>query len=241
MMPGPLSSPLKTERTGSKQGSTARIAGALLMLTAVITAVSAFGRLAADADQPTIKKTLDAISLNTGLYGMGGATRLIAGITLIAAASFLGRTWIIRQRLGSPLVPRLFVLSGGFTAISGFAAFLLAIWVSSLLPVPSDPDMSQLLESALLIRWLTGKIGFAVAGLALIGASRFQWEVGGALRFIAPISMILGVAMQFIWIDSATLLHPIIGAAFFVWLLAVGAMLFTGRTEKLSMRMIKSV
>ena len=44
--------------------------------------------------------------------------------------------------------------------------------------------------------------------------------------------------MQFIWIDAATMVHPIVGAAFFVWLLAVGLMLFRGRTERLFAQMI---
>ena len=38
--------------------------------------------------------------------------------------------------------------------------------------------------------------------------------------------------MQFIWIDSATIVHPIVGAAFFLWLVAVGTMLATGRVER---------
>ena len=66
----------------SGRDSAARIAGVLLILTAVITAVSAAGRVAADADQHTLAESLEAISLNTGLYGLGGATRLLAGIAL---------------------------------------------------------------------------------------------------------------------------------------------------------------
>ncbi len=221
----------------SGRDSAARIAGALLILTAVITAISAVGRLVADADQPTLAESLEAISLNAGLYGLGGAARLVAGITLLAAAQSLLRTWIIRRRLDSPMVPILFSVSGIFTAISGICALLLAITVPDLFVATSGSEVSRFLEVTELLRWLTGKTGFAIAGLALIIASRSQWKVGGALRFIAPASAILGVAMQFIWIDAATLLHPIVGAAFFVWLLAVGAMLLTGRTEKLFARM----
>ena len=82
------------------------------------------------------------------------------------------------------------------------------------------------------LRWITGKIGFAAAGLALIVAARYQWQVGGTLRKVAPVSAILGVAMQFIWVDSATILHPIIGTLFFIWLLVIGTMLSTGRVER---------
>ena len=87
-------------------------------------------------------------------------------------------------------------------------------------------------EATVYIRWLTGKIGFALAGLALIVASRYQWKVGRNLRLIAPVSAVLGIAMQFIWIDAATIMHPIIGSLFFVWLLVIGSMLLTGRVER---------
>ena len=199
------------------------------MLTAVVTAISALGRVAADADQPTLAETLSAISLKSGLYGLGGAARFVAGVTLVAAAWYLLRTWIIRERLGTPLVPALFAVSGAFTIVSGVCAVILAVLA---------PEVSPLIESSAFLRWLTGKIGFAIAGLGLVVASRYQWKVGGTLRSISPISAIVGVAMQFIWIDAATMVHPIVGAAFFVWLLAVGLMLFRDRTERLFAQMI---
>ena len=121
-----------------------------------------------------------------------------------------------------------------FTAISGACAVALAVSVSSpgdsgvLFAVVVDP----ITEATVNIRWLTGKIGFALAGLALIVASRYQWKVGGNLRLIAPVSAVLGIAMQFIWIDAATIMHPIIGSLFFVWLLVIGSMLLTGRVER---------
>ena len=202
------------------------------MLTALVTAVSALTRVSADADfQPSLQDTLDAIADQSRLYGLGGAARLVSGVTLGAAAWFLLRTWIIRLRLGSPAVPGLFLLSGVFTAVSGLCAVILAL---------AAPEVNLLIEWSALIRWLTGKIGFALAGLALVVASRYQWKAGGTLLFIAPVSGILGLAMQFIWIDSATLAHPIVGTGFFLWLLAVGFMLFTGRTEELFRRMVNS-
>ena len=111
----------------SRQDPAARIAGALLVLTAVITAISALGRVAADADQPTLAETLSAISLKSGLYGLGGAARFVAGVTLVAAAWYLLRTWIIRERLDTPLVPTLFAVSGAFTIVSGVCAVILAV------------------------------------------------------------------------------------------------------------------
>ena len=61
---------------------------------------------------------------------------------------------------------------------------------------------------------------------------------GGRLRTIAPFSALAGGAMQFIWVDSATMVHPVIGVAFFIWLLVVGAMLAAGATERLFLRMV---
>ena len=55
---------------------------------------------------------------------------------------------------------------------------------------------------------------------------------GGVLRYVSPVSAALGIATQFIWVDSATVAHPIIGTAFFAWLVAIGMMLLTGRTEE---------
>lgn len=214
----------------SERDPATRIAGALLVLTALVTAVSVLARVTTDADfQPSLQDTLDAISRHSGLYGVGGAARFLSGLTLGAAAWFLLRTWIIRLRLGSPGVPALFLASGAFTAVSGLCAVILAV---------AAPESSPLIEFSALVRWLSGKIGFASAGLALVVASRFQWKVGGALRFIAPVSAVLGLAMQFIWIDSATGAHPVVGGAFFLWLLAVGTMLFTGRTEETFRKML---
>ena len=209
----------------------ARTAGLLLLATAIVTIVAVVGRVAADADQDTFEHSMTYIAVNSGLYGLGGAARAVSGVTLIAGAWFLLRTWIIRERLGTPLVPALFVLSGIFTLASGVCAVILAIFAPevSSTSILATPD--EWLEPVAEVRWLTGKIGFAAAGLALIVAARYQWMVGGTLRYIAPVSAIIGLAMQFIWMDSATIMHPIIGVAFFLWLMAIGFMLASGRVE----------
>ena len=221
----------------SGQSSEARIAGVLLILTALATVVAVIGRVVADADQATLAESLSAISRNSGLYGLGGAARLVSGATLLAAAWYLSRTWIIRERLGTPLVPILLAVSGVFTAVSGAGAVLLAVSASDVAAVSVEP----LMENSELLRWLTGKIGFAAAGLALIVAARYQWKVGGALRYIAPASLVMGIAMQFIWFDAVIFMHRISGIAFLVWLTAVGGMLFTGRVERLFTRMAAGV
>lgn len=218
----------------------ARTAGVFLLLTAFATFVMVIFRVAADADQPTLVESLVAVSESKGLYGFGGVARLISGITLIVAAWFLSTTWIIRQRLGTPLVPILFAVSGLFTAVSGGCAILLAVSVPDAADAIATFAQTTSTELVADIRWLTGKIGFAVAGLALIIAARYQWKVGGTLRRISPVTAIIGILMQFIWIDSATFMHPINGTAFFLWLVAIGAMLTTGRVERHFSSMLNS-
>ncbi len=221
-------SPTIMGMTGRPTDSAARKAGAFLLLTAAATIVSVVARLSADADQSTLAESLSAISESRGLYGVGGAARLVSGITLIAGAWFLLRVWTIRERLGTPLVPALFGASGISTALSGVCAVVLAVSVSE----APGPAITGSTETIVYIRWLTGKIGFAAAGLGLVVAAWPQWKAGGTLRFISPASAVIGVAMQFIWVNAATVIHPLSGAAFFVWLAVVGAMLLAGRVER---------
>ena len=110
---------------GHPGDSAARNAGLLLIATALATIIAVVGRVIADADQPTLKETLSAISASRAFYGVGGAARFLSGLTLIAAAWFLLATWIIRQRRATPLVPALFGISGVFTALSGACAVAL--------------------------------------------------------------------------------------------------------------------
>ena len=209
----------------------ARMGGAFLLLTAAATAVMVVARVSADADQATLLESLRAVDENRALFGVSGAARLLSGMTLFVAAWFLLRTWIIRDRPASPLVPYLFALSGVCTVLSGAFAMVIAAYSPSEFGITGGAITGPV--GALWgLRWVTGKIGFAVAGLAVIVAARYQWQVGGALKWIAPGSLVIGLAMQFIWVDSATILHPIVGTAFLIWLLAVGTMLSTGRVEQ---------
>ena len=210
----------------------ARMAGTALIAAALLTAVAVAGRVAADADQDTFAESLAAIASSWRLYAVGGAGRFLSGVALMAAAWALLRTWIIREKRASASVPILLGVSGAITLVSGGCAFALAVVFA--------PDVSAMSESVNFARWFTGKLGFAAAGIALIIAARYQWAVGGQLRIVAPFSALAGVAMQFIWVDSAAFLHPIIGTAFFIWLLAVGAMLATGRTERLFIRLLSA-
>ena len=219
-------------QSGRPRDAAARAAGVFLLLTALTTVVAVVTRVSADADQATLAQSLTAISDSRALYGIGGAARMVSGITLIAAAWYLLNTWIIKERFGSPLVPILFAASGIFTLVSGACAVWLAVSVPG---APGAIDTFATASStgiAADLRWLTGKIGFAIAGFGLIAAARYQWKAGGMLRRISPMSAIIGVSMQFIWIDAATLVHRASGMAFFLWLVAIGAMLYIGRVER---------
>ena len=213
----------------------ARLAGSLLLLTAAATAVMVFTRVAANTDQDTLLQSLRAVDDNLAVYSLSGIARLLSGVAFFAAAWFLLKTWIIRDRWATPLVPYLFALSGICTVISGSCAILIAAY-----PAPeityangvATGAIPQVLEVVSGLRWITGKIGFSAASVALVVAARFQWQVGGTLKRIAPLSAIIGLTMQFIWVDAETIVHPIVGTAFFLWLLAVGTMLATGRVER---------
>lgn len=209
--------------------SAARLAGILLILTALATIVAVYTRVSADADQATLAESLAAIAESRLLYGSGGIARLVSAITLLAGAWYLSRTWVIREGWGNPLVPLLFALSAVFTAISGVAAVALA---ATAVADPALLEPSTASETINLFRWLAGKIGFALAGLALLVAAWQQWKAGGRLRVIAIFSALIGLAMQFIWIDSATFMHPINGTGFVLWLLLIGSLLTVGFVER---------
>ena len=213
----------------------ARMAGIMLLAMAVLTVIMVYARVSADADQATMVESLQAMADNSAMFGLSGLMRFLSGLTFTAAGLLLLRTWIIRERWATPLVPYLFVFSGILTAVSGALAVFIVTGPSLETVLATGPSMSSEytgLGAIYHLRWITGKIGFTAAGLALIVAARYQWQVGGILRRVAPGSAILGVAMQFIWVDSATILHPIIGTVFFIWLLVIGTMLSTGRVER---------
>lgn len=200
----------------------ARRGGLFLIGSAFVTVVSVIARVAADADQPTVAESLAAIAAHPGLYSLGGAGRLVAGACLVFAARHLLKTWIIRERHGTPLVPPLLAVSGVLTAISGAVALGLAA---------ATPEIGATVEAAASLRRLSGVAGFSAAGLALIVAARYRWKAGVPLRFVSPVSLVLGGAMQGIW-SPALAIHGVTGTAFVLWLLLVGVMLLTGRVER---------
>ena len=213
----------------------ARLGGMLLLLTAAATAVLVFARVAADADQDTLLESLLAVDGNRAIYGVSGLARSVSGAALLAAGVFLWRTWIIQEKFATPWVPYLFAWSGICTVVSGAMVLVVTAYPEPEAVMAGSAvtgNIAEVVEVAWDLRWITAKVGFAIAGAALMLAARYQWQVGGALRRIAPVSALIGFAMQFIWIDAATLLHPVVGSAFFLWLVAVGGLLATGRTER---------
>ena len=212
-----------------RKESAARNAGLLLLLAAAATIVMVYARVAADADQPTLLESLRAVAASKAMYSMSGLARAISGIALVAGALFLLKTWVIRAGFGTRMVPYLLAASGGFTTVSGVCALVLVADASNAAAVGSVGASTEAIAT---LRWLSGKIGFALAGLGLVAAAQRQWKAGGVIRRIAPASATIGIAMQFIWVDAATIVHRISGVAFFVWLLAIGAMLLTGRVER---------
>ena len=205
------------------------MAGLFLLLTAAATIVMVYARVSADADQPTLLESLRAIEANKAMYSLSGIARSISGVTLIIGALFLLKTWVIREGYGTRLVPYLLSGSGGFTLVSGASALILAADASGTAALGSVDGST---EAVATLRWLTGKIGFAAAGLALVAAAQRQWKAGGTLRRLAPASALIGMSMQFIWIDAATIVHRASGVAFFIWLIVIGMMLITGRVER---------
>ena len=207
----------------------ARLGGWMLLATAAVTAVMVYARVASDTDQATFAESLRVVADNRGMYGLFGASRLVSGLTLLAAGWCLLCTWIIRDRWARPWVPYLFAASGVCTAVSGVCAILIAIQAdggSASLSVATGVGVVDNL------RWIVRKVGFTAAGLALIVAAWFQWQVGGTLRRVAPASAVLGVAMQIIWLPAPSIVHQVVGSLFFLWMLGIGTMLATGRVEQ---------
>ncbi len=214
---------------GANPDRMARWGGTLLLATALVTAVMVYARVASGTDQATMLESLRAVAENRELYALFGGARLVSGLTLLAAGWLLLRTWIIRDRWATPWVPYLFIASGVCTGISGASA--LVVMTQADLQIAPAADLGGI-RAVVNLTVIAGKVGFTLAGLALILAAWFQRQVGGTLRKVAPASAVLGIAMQLIWWGAATVIHPIVGGIFFLWLLVIGTMLATGRVER---------
>ena len=208
-----------------------RKTGLMLILTAVATGVAVVGRVWADADHETLADSLAAIAESRGLYGLGGAGRFLSGVALIAAGWFLFGSASDNRRARAAVVPLLFAVSGAFTACSGALAVGLAAAPAEWMDVAGLEGVALgHQEATAWLRWFTGAAGFALAGVALIVIAWRQWGAGGSRKRVAPASGLLGLAIQFVWFDAATMLHAVTGTLFVVWLAVGGTTLLKGRT-----------
>ena len=205
----------------------ARVAGVLLLLTAVATAVMVPTRLMADADQPTLRLTLEAISANTLPYTYSAIARILSGVFLLVAAGMMRSVTTPYRPAPARLAMTALSLSGAVTIVSGVCAIML----TTIGPGAVAFDDAQLLGWAGRLdaaRWITGKVGFTLAGLGLVALGPVQWRTGGLLKASAVADVIIGVAMLFIWMDAATAMHRISGVAFLAWLVVSGLWLVAG-------------
>ena len=230
-----------------------RTAGVFLLLTALATAISVPARLMAGADdtpfadalaqaqnldaariaQLEMAEKLAAIGDSRTAYAIGGAARLVGGITLLVAGLALWRSMNAVYPLAMGLAGLLLVASGIASAVSGASAVALSV-------LGSEPQRTVVLTSGysiaggaedvlFTIRWVAGSLGFALVGLALVALAPVQWRMAGPLRAAGLVEFVLGVAMLFIWVDAATVVHRISGIAFLILLVVAGLALATGR------------
>ena len=206
-------------------------------LTDVLAEFQRFGE--AEIAQFEATEKLAAIGSASFAYGLGGVARLVGGLTLLAAAILLWRamrTFHPAFMVGAALF---LAASGVASAVSGAAAVSLAVtapepqasasltagWASSTDVANALQSMASATaaeETVFYIRWLTGTIGFTLAGLGLVALAPVHWRMGGILRCAAVVEAVLGIAMLFIWVDAATVVHRISGIAFLIWLIVVG-------------------
>ena len=211
--------------------SAIRISGLLLLLTAIATALSVMTRLNSSMEPLDGSPIPLPVILDTVQYVIAGAARVLSGLALLAAAACLWFALRSSQPQAMGLAAGLLILSGAATAISGAAMLALAAGI----PQAADGAATLVawgvpgwLEPVDGLRWIAGKVGFTLAGLGLIALGPVQWRMGGLLKISAVADVIIGVAMLFIWVDAATVMHRVSGITFLIWLIVSGVWLTAG-------------
>ena len=218
--------------------SPARTAGLLLLLTALATGVSVVTRLAGSQEPPPDSTLYVPVILDTMLYFVSGAARVFSGLALLALAVLC---WRRAMEAGGVAVMRvsaaLLGMSGVVTAASGACMLALAAAVpetaagSSLASLAGTGAVPGWVEPLNEARSITGKAGFTLAGLGLVALAPAQWRIGGRLLQTGAVaSAAIGIAMLFIWVDAATVMHRISGIAFLLWLIVYGGGFAVGLT-----------
>ena len=205
----------------------ARRAGVWLLLTAAATAIMVVARVSSDTDQATIAESLRSVVENRELFGLTALARLASGVTLLVAGWYMLKAGASHGHGANAAAAYLFMVSGGLTVVSGAAATVIALHPS----LDAGVEAPAVAEAAYHVRWVMGKAGFSVAGIALVFAAFAQWSSGSIVRYVAPISAVLGFAMQFIWWDAATVVHRAVGMLFLAWVVVVGAALIRGALD----------
>ena len=142
-------------------------------------------RVAADADQPTLTESLQAIADSRPVYALHSAGRLIAGLTLLASAWYLFHSPIARIHAFGQLTVYLLGASGLITTISAACTIVLAAYPAPGTDIPSfiegisdarcSPEKSGSLSQASLC-WQRQRTCGAWAGATWEGAiARQQW------------------------------------------------------------------
>ena len=181
--------------------SASRTAGALLLLTALATAISVLFRLSAGADQTPMAEslgqsmgldseriaqlaaaeTLSAIGAAKSAYAAGGAARLVAGLALLAASIPLWRVAGPYHARAMGLAAALLAASGIISAVSGGCAMALAALAaetqSSVALVPGADLIGRVEDTLLTMRWAFGALGFTLGGLGLVALAPVQWRI----------------------------------------------------------------
>ena len=244
--PLPLTAPPTTalsERHRNTPGasadmSPARTAGLLFLLTALATGVSVVARLVGSQEPPPDSTLYVPVILDTNLYAVAGAARVVSGLALLAWGVLCWRRMMppggaAAMRAATALLG----MSGIVTAASGACMLALAAAVpeitagSSLASLAATWDIPGWVEPLNEARSITGKAGFTLAGLGLVALAPAQWRIGGRLLQTGAVaSAAIGIAMLFIWVDAATVMHRISGIAFLIWLIVYGGGLTVGRT-----------
>ena len=170
------SQPSSTRAMADTRGRAAKRAGTLLLLAAAANVVMVASRVLADADQPTLAQSMAAIAESRALYATTGAARLLSGVLLAGAALFLWRSWAAPSRAGA-VAAALLAASGAITAASGACALTLAA-AADATAGPVDPTI----ETIEYVRSLTGKAGFAEAGVGLIALALHRAQPGDTHR-----------------------------------------------------------
>ena len=207
----------------------ARAAGLLLLLTAVATAVAVAARLAGSAEPPEGSPLYLPVVLDTGLYALAGAARAVSGLALLAGAALLRRAMPTATGVAVAVAAALLAISGIVTAASGACMLALAAGLPETAAAAYAGPVPGWAEPLNAARSITGKAGFALAGLGLVALAPAQWRTGGRLKIGAAAGAIIGIAMLFIWVDAATVMHRVSGIAFLLWLIVAGLWLVAGR------------